>query len=1234
MNKSIISVLSGVLLTLTLLVSISFISISQVPSSCDAPLNVNVTNISFNTAVVSWDTVPDAFYYRVSYKKSTQANWYSVSTTSTSRTLYSLTDTCEYYLKVQTYCGYGSYSNWTPVDTFWTLSGSSFCSLPTNIQLSNITNNKATLSWDAVTGAYYYKIHYRKTTQANWYTTSSSSLSRTLNGLSQETEYEYKLQSYCGYGLFSNWTAIDTFSTLSVSSMCGSPGNVLVDNITHNSAVISWDSVSTASFYMVKYKKTSQSYWYTTSDSGLSKNLQGLSQTTDYEFKVQSYCGYGLYSDWSPVDTFTTLSGSSMCGTPINISVDNITHNSATISWDTVGSASYYKIQYKKTSQTYWYNATSSYTYRNLSWLSQNTEYEFKVQSYCAYGLYSDWSPVDTFTTLSASSMCATPINISVDNITHNSATINWDTVASVSYYKIQYKKTSQSYWYTATSSYTYRNLTWLSQNTEYEYKVQSYCGYGLYSDWSPVDTFTTLSGSSMCATPINMYVNNITHNSATINWDTVATAYYYKIQYKQTSQSYWYTASGSYTYRNLSWLTQNTEYEYKVQAYCGYGLYSDWSPVDTFTTVSGSSMCAIPSNISISNVSYNTATLSWDVVPAASYYKITYKETTQSSWYTTYSSLTTRSLNGLSDTSDYEYKIQSYCGYSLYSDWSPVDTFTTLSGSTICSTPQNITVDNITHNSATVNWNLVAGASYYKIRYKKTAVNYWYTTTSSYAYRNLTGLSQNTDYEYMIQSFCGSGLYSDWSSVDTFTTLSTSVMCPTPANVIVSNIGNSSATFNWDTIPGANYYKLKYRRASQNYWSSYTSYNPEITLNYLYDTTLYYYQLQTYCGPVLYSDLSPVDSFLTLSNNAVCGIPGNIMVSNISYNAATITWDSIPGAYYYLLQYKKTSSSYWSTSSCYTNEKELSYLSDTTEYQIQVKTYCNYGLYSSYSPVGSFTTLSVNTVCAPPSNLLVSNVTNNSASLSWDAVPAVYNYQIKYRKSTQSYWSSTSSYTTQKDLTYLSDTTLYYVQIKTYCGSGLYSDLSPVDSFTTLSNASVVCSLPANITLSNITQSGVTVSWDLVAGATNYYIKYKIPGQSYWSTTSSAGSSKTITWMSPITNYELFVLTQCGYGVHSDTSQIFTFTTLSGTKNDYAAAENINDIRVYPNPTKGWIMVDAGDRKWEYLALYDLQGRKLATYLYNSDKQIHLENINAGMYVLRFYDKHALIGTRKLILQ
>ena len=197
-----------------------------------------------------------------------------------------------------------------------------------NVQVSNVTNTSATITWDTDVPS-DSKVQYGMTTSYGSTTpvdpTYVTSHSVTLTGLTPGTIYHYRAISDNANG--SALSPDDTFATSGPPSIM----NVAAGNLTASSATITWTTTTPADS-TVNYGLTS-SYGNQVSDAVLvtshSVNLTGLTASTTYNYQVVSTNAQGTAT--STNYTFTTASPPSLSG----VAVSGVTTTSATITWNT-----------------------------------------------------------------------------------------------------------------------------------------------------------------------------------------------------------------------------------------------------------------------------------------------------------------------------------------------------------------------------------------------------------------------------------------------------------------------------------------------------------------------------------------------------------------------------------------------------------------------------------------------------------------------------------------------------------------------------------------------------------------------------------------------------------------------------------------------------------------------------------------------------------------------------------
>ncbi|MBI2731055.1 MAG: fibronectin type III domain-containing protein, partial [Sphingobacteriales bacterium] len=413
-----------------------------------------------------------AVSYDLQYKTSASSTWTTVATlTATTYNLTGLTGSTGYNYQVKTNCSANG-SAYSTSQLFTTLVDP--CNTPTNVTASAITNNSATISWTAVSGAVSYDLQYKTSAASVWTTVAGiTTTSKVLTGLNGSTGYNYQVKTNCS----ANGSAYSTsqlFTTL--VDPCNTPTNVAASAITDVNATISWTAVSGAINYDLQYKTSASTVWTTISGTAsTSYTLTGLNASTSYDFQVKTNCSANG-SSYSLKQSFTTLAPP--CGIPGSPAASGITTSSATISWTAVSGAATYDMQYKLASATTWTTisgiASTSYT---LTGLASNATYNYQISANCISGKGTG-TALQSFTTLATT--CGAPVNVIASGINNSNATITWDAISGAQNYYIKYKKQKDKAWITTPVFTTNLYLiTGLASRTSYYLQVWVICTSG-----------------------------------------------------------------------------------------------------------------------------------------------------------------------------------------------------------------------------------------------------------------------------------------------------------------------------------------------------------------------------------------------------------------------------------------------------------------------------------------------------------------------------------------------------------------------------------------------------------------------------------------------------------------------------------------------------------------------------------------------------------------------------------
>ena len=238
----------------------------------------------------------------------------------------------------------------------------------------------------------------------------------------------------------------------------------------------------------------------------------------DYTFAIRKYCSETDQSD-VVILPFHTLEA---CPTPTNLTVveNSVGGHSATITWDVNGDYDYWNIEFTTDENFYHdvlyedYAGNPPFHFGNIQ---PETTYYVRLKANCvpSGNGESHYSNTVTFTTLVA---CPAPENLAVNNLTYQSATLNWTGFGDS--YKVWYR-TAGGEWQNVTTEETTCNLTGLAYETQYEAYVVSDCySYGT-SVSSETISFTTLSPPPCdIVDNFTLVEGSETDHSATFTWD------------------------------------------------------------------------------------------------------------------------------------------------------------------------------------------------------------------------------------------------------------------------------------------------------------------------------------------------------------------------------------------------------------------------------------------------------------------------------------------------------------------------------------------------------------------------------------------------------------------------------------------------------------------------------------------------------------------------------------------
>ena len=204
----------------------------------------------------------------------------------------------------------------------------------------------------------------------------------TFTGLTPATNYTAYVRTNCGSEV-SNPRQVPFTTEATCTNV---PSGVNVSNITATSVDVTWTANENDNAWEVVVVPANMNPEDGTPEQTSSQpyTVNNLLDNTQYKVYVRTDCGGGDHSYWSSPKSFTTLP---FCSAPLNVTVSQITANSALVSWQpAVYGATSYTVEYSLTSEDNWTDELVDGTQFMLSGLEPDSSYRVMVYSNCPIG--------------------------------------------------------------------------------------------------------------------------------------------------------------------------------------------------------------------------------------------------------------------------------------------------------------------------------------------------------------------------------------------------------------------------------------------------------------------------------------------------------------------------------------------------------------------------------------------------------------------------------------------------------------------------------------------------------------------------------------------------------------------------------------------------------------------------------------------------------------------------------
>ncbi len=396
------------------------------------------------------------------------------------------------------------------------------------------------------------------------------------------------------------------------------------------------------------------------------------------------------------------------------------------------------------------------------------------------------------------------------------------------------------------------------------------------------------------------------------------------------------------------------------------------------------------------------------------------------------------------------------------------------------------------------------------------------------------------------------------------------SAQCDVPGVITATDNLPNKITINWTEVPEAERYRVYVIRKGtgpliiddNKVFAPASSY----TVSGLTDNTIYEVRVRAKCNGA-WGAWNIIDHHFNDTGASNCGPVTGITTTNITTTTATVLWDAMPADRYVFILRTATNEVVITDQfhGGFEDSYPLSNLLPNTAYKYKIRSICN-GVIQPYSDWIPFTTLgNGGPTCDTATGLTTSNLTNTSATLSWDDMGAD-DYRLQVRIAGGAWIVNTLVSTNSYNIANLTPNTNYQFRVRSRC-NGVWQDNTALVDFTTSGSSGVPCDIATGLSTSNVTDTSAILSWDDMS-ADEYRLQVKIVGGVWIVNTLVTDNFYHLFNLTPNTNYLFRVRSRCN-GVWQDNTTLVDFTTNSFTSGDghsSALKLAIENTPTYPN--------------------------------------------------------------------
>ena len=1072
-------------------------------ASCAKISSLEKSEITSSSAKLTWTSDATSFQF-VNVLKGETPDWAFVEPQAVKTiTIESLKSNTEYDFYVRSYCGAGEGEQGAAKKVAFTTEKS--CFEPASLSISNITENSATITWEASGhGETQYQYTYAVSgNDANWdNAVLTSNLTATLSDLNASTLYQVWVRSYCGEDDQSAAIS-DNFAT-----SCGSvlaPWSNNFETETADAVPNCWDNSESAS--------------------------STISSDPKYIWGVYSYSSNQMLRMYN----YYVKSGSALINTP-NIVLPASPAQELTFKYSHTATCGNFTVKISKDNGANW---TDLQSYAKTSAGNSPTDPgEFTdatinlkdyagetviLQFFATANFGNGAIFVDDFDIHNAPS-CIKPTDLAVSDITSESATISW--TGDADDYEVEFSVNADLSDSTSVKVVGAKQagIEGLNASTDYYVRVRAVCGETEKSDYTAIANFRTECGAKTL--PYVQDFESTTAGSGNVPecWEQlVAGTYPYVYDYESYAHggtksltfygvdinqvavlppfaeptnkltiSFYYRASAGTSYPAvkvgyidgsnfvaLQTLEQAASYtlaevnlagapanaRVAIQYVGGSGWYYGSLYVDDIT-VDLTPSCVKPIDVVAAPISDSKASIAWTAQGEETAWQIEYSLNADLSDSVSVDVTTNPdTISGLAASTTYYVRLRAKCGEEDFSAYSAIASFTTPCAA--------VTVEN-------ASWD-------FEDQTAETVPSCWDNSASTSA--------STSHYLWGVFSYSDNKML----RLNNYYAQNGTALINTPS-IVIPSAANKELRFDYEHSASCGDFTIKVSKDGGLHFTNLQSFTKNSTANYYTPAgfTTAKISLADYAGETIvlqfFANANYGSGAIFLDNVRIvdaptCTQPATIEVTDILPDGATIAWTAGNGENRF--QYRVGEDD-WALLDEDVLSITLHGYAPGTDQTIEVRAYC-----SSESQSEAIST-SFTPACAAPTAAEVTAVNTTTASISWTAAAHITHYQYKLNDEP---WAEEKKVEgTSLELSELTPGTSYTFYVRSYFSETIQSDATSIE-FVTECAAVAKGALPWSENFDALTAGVAPICWEVVDANKS----------GYPSITVSAGSSLTI---------------------------------------------------------------------------------------------------------------------------